>query len=1289
MSLFTGARSSQARTPPTVVSALRVQRSVNGAAVPVVYGTARLAGNLIWYGDLVANPVKSGGGKSGGKGGAGGGSSKGQPGSYTYQASFAVALCSGPIQGIGQVWDTSGTADTPPSLSGSTSIMQGAAGQAPWGYLTSAHPDQALGYSGLAYVGIAAMALGDSPGLPNLSFEVVGLGPAAAPSSWAVPPSAHAWTVSYSAPSYPSAPFAAIAAVLKTPAATQNIVFDTSPAFCFADLLTSTSYGAGFAPALIGDLTAYATWCQAAGLSMSAALTEQRACRDIMRDWLDATLADAFWSQGQVKIGVYADQAATGTAADGSALVFTPALAPVMTIDDSLMLMQSSDAGPLTVSRKDPAEAINRVTVEYSDRDSDYNTVTVNADDAAHIATYGLRPAPNVSADFITVGAVASRIADMRLARATGVLATYEWRMRSPGELLEPFDVVAVTDTALGLVDFPVRVTAVEEEDDTVFHIAAEDIPGLIGAMAARPLVANAGFQAGWNADPGNVNAPIVFEPPSPLTVSGSGLEIWAMVSGANLAEWGGCQVWASTDGESYALVGTIEGAARMGALTAPLASVAASLVPPTVDNADTLAVNLSESGGSLLSTSQAGMLALNTLCYCDGELLAYQTATLTGTNAYALTGLARGALGSQIGAPGGGAHATGSAFARLDGAQFRYPFTPDRIGQTVYFKFLSFNIYGGGQQTLDEVEPYAYTIRGTALAEDPANVTGLAAFYSATNGQTYLTWNGVADPRPQLDYELRLGSSWSAGQVIGRFKTAPAPILGDGDYWLAAHYKVPNGPDVYSPTPASIAVAGSQLTTNIVASRNQAAEGWPGTMTNTALNGANLVLLGAGNVLADPDIVGTADVIYYGGVASSGSYQIPAGDRVDVGRVTACNVIVKLGALIGYDIGAVDITQAIDLRTVGDVLGVDTGDHVWATPQIRISLDGLTWGAWQNWVPGSYVGMAFDCQVLLFSNNPGVACVLTGLTFEVDIPTVTFTGSNVAVAAAGTAVAFPATLNGGPGGAALPNIQVEIVSGAQSGDTVVIAPAADLYYADTTAILNFNGNIADYSPAANTYANHGAVGFAASPGFAGADCLGPLNGSSQYLSTAASPLAFGTGNFTIETFVDPTRTGQASDTFIGSGTGGHSIRLGQTNGAYTIYVVSDDSGYLINPGTIALTPGVLTHVAYVRNGTTGTLWVGGVSAGTCTDTNNYAGAGFGIGAYSTGAEPWAGYFGPTRLTDGVARYAAPFAPPAAFFPTTAGAGPNATTLAGFTVQILNGGVPVAGRTIDWQAQGY
>lgn len=81
------------------LESLQVQASTEGAALPEMAGRVRLSGQIIWASKLkeVAKTQSS----SGGKGGGGGGASIT---TYTYYANFAVALCEGVIDRVGQVW---------------------------------------------------------------------------------------------------------------------------------------------------------------------------------------------------------------------------------------------------------------------------------------------------------------------------------------------------------------------------------------------------------------------------------------------------------------------------------------------------------------------------------------------------------------------------------------------------------------------------------------------------------------------------------------------------------------------------------------------------------------------------------------------------------------------------------------------------------------------------------------------------------------------------------------------------------------------------------------------------------------------------------------------------------------------------------------------------------------------------------------------------------------------------------------------------------------------------------
>src|SRR5262249_8490579 len=154
---------------------------------------------------------------------------------------------------------------------------------------------------------------------------------------------------------------------------------------------------------------------------------------------------------------------------------------------------------------------------------------------------------------------------------------------------------------------------------------------------------ASSGFALNINADPGAINPPLIFEPTDELAatmIPGGGLAIAVAVSGQNAALYGGFNVWAAYDPAGpYAPVRTSSGASRMGVLTAPLPSVAVNPTGQTIDQVNTLSVDLTESEGELTSGTALDATSLNTRCIIGGtEVVAYQTAVLTATSKYNLT---------------------------------------------------------------------------------------------------------------------------------------------------------------------------------------------------------------------------------------------------------------------------------------------------------------------------------------------------------------------------------------------------------------------------------------------------------------------------------------------------------------------------------------------------------------------------------------------------------------------------------------------------------------------------
>ncbi len=145
---------------------LTVQTSSYGSALPLHFGKMRAAGSVIWATELVEHKETTGG--------------KGRPSitSYTYTSSFAVAVSSRPIAGIGRIW-----ADG--------NLLRGASGDLKVGgklRVHLGHGDQSAdalmaqaegvarcpAYRGLAYVVFEDLELADYGNrIPSLTFEIL------------------------------------------------------------------------------------------------------------------------------------------------------------------------------------------------------------------------------------------------------------------------------------------------------------------------------------------------------------------------------------------------------------------------------------------------------------------------------------------------------------------------------------------------------------------------------------------------------------------------------------------------------------------------------------------------------------------------------------------------------------------------------------------------------------------------------------------------------------------------------------------------------------------------------------------------------------------------------------------------------------------------------------------------------------------------------------------------------------------------------------------------------------
>jgi hypothetical protein len=885
-------------------------------------GQQRLPGNLIWYGSFYAVNASS---SSGGKGLFSGGSAGN---GYQYYASFMLAACEGPdLSELVATW-VNGTQYLQSEQPIPQDVFLGTYAQDVW-------PDgSAIGvvnyYRGLAHADFFNYPLGSSAGLPQINLEFLSTNSGVLAGQPDGDPSV-CWTKFFTDPlrglGFPSYRMGSLTAYQQYCLATGMVV---SP------VLASAVTASSFAKDLIEATNSNARW--SAGLLSVIPYGDQQITAGTITpsteeylvgvgsgsyDQIEVEFAAQFVANTQV---VYTTSGNPLTQVYGSALPgpgqynigggpgispapgyylfnsadagnqvsitytyaevasYTPNVTPVyaLTLDNFLPNQGTIGQGvainnsPLIVVRKPRDQMLNVVKLTYLDRNNSYNPVTIEAKNEAALQAFGRWRADTAKQyDFFCLAAAAQQSATLRLAREQ-IARTFQWTSGKQFILLDVMDIVEVSDPGQGIVNQAVRITEIQENEDFSLMFTAEEFLG----TATAPLYniqANSGFVPNFNGSPGNANPPIIFEPTDEL---GGGLEVWAAVSGADTATWGGCNVWISTDGENYTKAGQILGAATMGVTTADFPAVSVNPTGQTIDQTNTLAVNLSESEGTLISGTLNDALSLAMACYVGGEIASYEDATLTSPYNYDLTYLVRGAFGTESEIVD---HPVGTPFAWLASNIFKYAYNQNQIGSTIYIKFQGFNQYQGGVQELSECAAYPYTITGAALASPLPNVTNLRTVFNVNTGFEQLIWDDVSDFRSP-SYEVRVGASWAAGATLSSDAVSPFTVPGNGTYWVSAFAQPTSGLSVYSEEPQSVTIAGAVITQNVIFTIDLAAEKWPGTFAgsigvDTTLNA--LRTGGAGDILAASpfleELATNAGTSAGGNVLSFASFPVPA----------------------------------------------------------------------------------------------------------------------------------------------------------------------------------------------------------------------------------------------------------------------------------------------------------------------------------------------------------------------------------------------------------------------------
>jgi hypothetical protein len=478
-----------------MIADFQINTASYGEVVPEILGTTRVSGNIIDYEDFTAHEHKST--TRTGKGGG----SKHTNITYTYSVAAAIALCEGPIAGIGKVWRDKEIYQYPNEKIELT-LFNGEVAQTPWPYMLSKHPEKALPYSGLAYMA-GVVDLGERGSLPQYNFEVFG----------------------------------------KLRDTGDGV--DVNPADYIEHVLQSVG-----ADVQIEGIENFRAYCKAADILISTPPEQKSAkAQSIINDIAEITNSLVFWSTDRLKFVPLADKP-IGTWTPANQIQYD------LTADD---FIAGTDGQLILYKRKDTSEAYNEATVEFINRANSYEKETVSFEVVADVQRNGLKPASKKTAHYLYTKARAQYYAEQLAMKRLYAKTQYTFRLDWAFCTLEVGDLVTLTDEACQLNKQIVVITAVNEAADGQLEFTAEGKPAGTYAPARYDVHENERPFIDYNQAAPSVSDVAIFQTVGDV----GGNQVFIGVNAPS--GWGGCSVWLSDNGENYSRIGSITQQARMG----------------------------------------------------------------------------------------------------------------------------------------------------------------------------------------------------------------------------------------------------------------------------------------------------------------------------------------------------------------------------------------------------------------------------------------------------------------------------------------------------------------------------------------------------------------------------------------------------------------------------------------------------------------------------------------------------------------------------------------------------
>lgn len=315
------------------------------------------------------------------------------------------------------------------------------------------------------------------------------------------------------------------------------------------------------------------------------------------------------------------------------------------------------------------------------------------------------------------------------------------------------------------------------------------------------------------------------------------------------------------------------------------------------------------------------------------------------------------------------------------------------------------------------------YKVIGVTAPIQP--ITGFTDVFR--DGLTVLSWNRINEIRP-LKYEVRVGDSFLSGKTVAILPDSELYAVGNGLYHVAAKFSTSWGLVIFS-EPSSLLITEANLVRNVLVVNNEHPN-WDGVKNNTIVFGGNLTLDFDGNILDADDILDINDVIYFGGVKTSGTYKTNDNNIVDIGFVEPVFIDFNL---VEFSLNFhEDILALQDALSEQDILNESNRQFVNVRPQIRYAGEDGIFTSFKEYVPGLINARFFDVQLLLETKDNLIVPFVEEFTWSIDVPDLIQKDQDVTIPSTGITITYVKTFHG------LPNVQITVID-AVAGDNFVL----------------------------------------------------------------------------------------------------------------------------------------------------------------------------------------------------------------------------------------------------------